>query len=345
MLKRICIVLAISLAFIVAAEPANTVHGILMTPAEVEMVNSTAADSSNSSATTKDNGGNGFVRVLKAPFKAIGRLFGFGRKDNNKLQRMSEKDAKKFESSALTRVVDARIAPDQQTTTRPAADQLTIKASTMSDKEAKLVAAREQLEYGRQLLNNGDFNGAINTLSVAISLNSKLKEAHNLMGVAYESKGLRGLAFKSFELALKGDDDDVESLNNLGYLYLKNGQADNALKYFKRAVKRAPDNQRYWNNLGLAQAQLEKFEDAFKSFSRAAGELEGHLNLAARLERQGYSAAAIKHLEQARTLKPTSTEILARLVALYDFAGRTTEAQEARNSLTTLRALATTPKE
>lgn len=332
MLKRICIVLAISLALVVASEPVLTVHGVMMTDAEV-------------AATAKSNGGNSVVRVLKAPFKAIGRLFGIGRKDDNKLRRMSEKDAEKFESSALTRVIDAREAPDQQTSTRPAADRTGIEASTITDKEAKLVAAREHLEYGRQLLNSGDLNGAISALSLAISLNSKLKDAHNLMGVAYEAKGLRGLAFKSFELSLRGDDDDVESLNNLGYLYLKNGQADNAVKFFKRAVKRAPSNQRYWNNLGLAQAQLGKFDDAYKSFARAVGQLEGHLNVAARLERQGYSAEAIKHLEQARALKPNSTDILSRLVGLYDSTGRITEAQEARNSLTTLRALATAPKE
>ena len=37
--------------------------------------------------------GNGFKRILKAPFKAIGKLFGGG-KDDNRPRRMTEKDAK-----------------------------------------------------------------------------------------------------------------------------------------------------------------------------------------------------------------------------------------------------------
>lgn len=346
MFKRICIVLAISLAIVTAGVPIRTAKGILMTEAEVEMLN---ADSTAEGSTTSSDsdgtkkGGNRFVRVMKAPFSAIGRLFGFGRKkDNNKISRMSEKDAKKFESSATTRVLDARTGPTQLQT-KPAADKPAIEAADLSDEDAKKIKAREHLEYGRQLLTNGDLNGAIGALSTALTLNPKLRDAHNLMGIAYEAKGLRNHAFQSFELALKGDDDDPEHINNLGYLYFKNGEYENALKYIKRAVKREPANQRYWNNLGLVQAQIGKYDDAYKSFVRASGELEGHLNIAIRLQRQGLFNDAIRHFELARALRPNSTDILDRLITLYDHTGRTEDAQVARSALTALRALATTP--
>src|SRR5262249_22242388 len=41
--------------------------------------------------------GNKVVKVLTAPFKAFGRLFGGGN-DENKIERMTEKDAERFAS-------------------------------------------------------------------------------------------------------------------------------------------------------------------------------------------------------------------------------------------------------
>ena len=92
MLKRILIVLSISAVALLALEPRQSVHGILMTDSEVKQLD--AADNSTSDiSSTEDGGGNKFVRAIKAPFKAIGRLFGRGKKEN-KLERLTEKDVK-----------------------------------------------------------------------------------------------------------------------------------------------------------------------------------------------------------------------------------------------------------
>src|SRR5215204_3430647 len=55
----------------------------------------------------KKKGGNRVVKVLAAPFKAFGRLFGRG-DDKNKIYRMTEKDADRFETVGVTRIEDAR---------------------------------------------------------------------------------------------------------------------------------------------------------------------------------------------------------------------------------------------
>src|SRR5689334_14933710 len=49
--------------------------------------------------------GNKVVKVLAAPFKMFGRLFSGD--DTNKVHRMTEKDAERFESSGVTRIEDA----------------------------------------------------------------------------------------------------------------------------------------------------------------------------------------------------------------------------------------------
>jgi hypothetical protein len=55
------------------------------------------------------------MRAIKAPFKAIGRLFGGGRKnDSKKLARVTEKDLRKFESVPVQVVNDTRVS--QKTT-------------------------------------------------------------------------------------------------------------------------------------------------------------------------------------------------------------------------------------
>src|SRR5678810_929174 len=49
--------------------------------------------------------GNKVVKVLAAPFKMFGRLFGGD--DTNKVHRMTEKDAERFETVGVTKIEDA----------------------------------------------------------------------------------------------------------------------------------------------------------------------------------------------------------------------------------------------
>jgi Tfp pilus assembly protein PilF len=332
MAKRSLIVFALTLVLVTSAVPLRNVHGILMTPDEVAMLDSASRDSVN-----QGKGDNTFVRVLKAPIKAIGRLFGLGKKDDDKLQRLSRKDVKKFESVGTAKVVDARTTGFET----PAA-AATENAPTVDPALAPAVA---NLERGRALLNSGNANDAITALSTAVATDPKLHEAYSLMGVAYEMKGLRDRAFESFEKALKADEKNGEYLNNLGYLHFKNGDHDQAAKYLKRAVKVAPQVQRYWNNLGLVQAQRAKFDEAYDSFVHAVGEYEAHMNVANRSQTMGYDKTAIKHLEEARALRPATAEMLLRLAVLYKRTGNDQLAAEANTALTAVKSQANAVKE
>jgi tetratricopeptide (TPR) repeat protein len=333
MLKRSLIIISLSLMLVLVAEPIRSVHGIVIKADEVN----TATERDRST----EKSGNSFFRTLKAPFRAIGRLFGAGKKDE-KLHRLSEKDTKKFESTGLLRVVDARIAP---TPAAPANENVSpaptnAPTNTSADATVNEALALEHLNAGRTFLNNGQLNEAISELSSAASLNPKLSEAHNLLGVAYEKKGMRDRALKSFEVALRTDHDNPEHLNNMGYVLFKNGDYDAAAKYLKRAVKLAPDRQRYWNNLGLVQAQRGKFDDAYSCFKRAVGEFEAHMSVASRLQAMGYDKDAVKHLEAARAIQPNVALILVKLTNLYNRLGQTEQAEEARRSLAAVQSLA-----
>lgn len=263
---------------------------------------------------TEKKKGNKVARIFTAPFRALGKLFG---KNDNKLQRMTEKDAEKFESVGVMKVTDER--------TRAA---LANRAET----------AREHLAAGRDYLNEGKINEAISQLSTAASLDPKLAEAHNLLGVAFAQKGLADRAKDSYDRAVKADPEDAQVLNNLGYTLYENGNYRAAVDRLKRALKLAPRDDRILNNLGLALCRLGKFEDAYKSFARANGELTGHLNMARMMERFAREDDAIRYYEGARRIDSHSTFALKRLADLYQRVGKTEQSQEARNALAALAA-------
>lgn len=258
----------------------------------------------------KKKGGNKVVKVLAAPFKAFGRLFTGGGNDENKIERMTEKDAERFESVAVTRIDDAR----------------SFKPVTSAS------SAREHLEAGREFLVNGAYSEAITELSTAVSLDPKLTEAHNLLGVAFDKKGFGERAKESFERAVKLE-EDAETLNNLGFALYQRGNYRAAVDRLKRAAKLAPTDERILNNLGLAYCRLGKIDEAYKAFARATGQVNGNLNTAKMLERFGREDDAIRYYETARSLEPNNTFALRRLADLYNRVGRTADSEAARTAL------------
>jgi len=281
--------------------------------AQDEMGTSSKSDNTNVPAKRK---GNAFGNALKSPFKALGRLFGGGK--GNKLQRLSEKDVKKFESVGAVRIVDART---------PVAESPTPTAPTAA------AAAGDLLSRGRHLLGQGYLNDAIATLSQAVSADQKLGEAYNLLGIAYDRKGMPRLAADSFKQALRATPKDAQALNNYGYLLYRVGEYEQAVNQLKRAAKISPADQRVWNNLALAQCGLGKYDEAYKSFARAGGEFKARMNIAGMLTRADRNEDALEHYEAARRLQPASPLVARHLVELYRRTGRASQAEETLRSL------------
>ena len=281
--------------------------------AAANIVAESGAESGNAPATdAPKKKGNRLFRLFKAPFKAVGRVFGGG-DDNGKLTRMTEKDAAKFESVGVARV-------EEHGTERQNAGGLE-------------GTARERLARGRALLEEGRLNEAIGELSSAASLDPQLSQAHSLLAVAYDRKGLRERAKDSYERAVDVNESDPQALNNLGYSLYVSGNYRAAVERLKRAAKIAPTDARVLNNLALAQTRLGKYDEAYKNFARAGGEYQGRMNVAALLERVGREDKAVEHYEAARRIQPSSTAVLRRLAELYDRGGQKDKAEAARVAL------------
>jgi Flp pilus assembly protein TadD len=276
-----------------------------MTPDELATLSS--ADAPDGVEKSEDDG-NGFLRALKAPFKAIGRLFGGKKNDDSKIQRISKKDLRRFESVPARTVTNGTATPKE----------------VSNDANRTIVTSGSEysihLNNGRERLNAGDFNAAITELSRAASLDPKSADAMNLLGVAFEGKGLRDRALQSFKAAVQADKNNAEYLNNYGFLLFKNNDFEDATKYLK--------------------CRRGKFDDAFDSFVRAVGEFNGHVNIAAQLLAHGYAKEATNHLEKAQKMEPNSADVLARLVRVYEMTGRVSDAETARRSIIALQTSA-----
>ena len=303
-------ILAIFIAFVIAVA-ASAMWSASTTERDGDPDANVLEDSGSTAGNSveKKKSGNKVARIFTAPFRAFGRLFSH----KDKLERMTEKDGEKFESVGISRVDDSR-TPEPK-------------------KLALANSAKEHLANGRSYLLNGQFNEAITELSTAASLDPRLTEAHNLLGVAYDKKGLSDRAKDSYERAVKVEPEDAQALNNLGFSLYQNGNYRAAVDRLKRAAKIAPTDDRILNNLGLALCRLGKFDEAYKHFARAAGPYTGNLNTARMLERFGRDDDAIKYYEAARQIEPNSTLALKRLGELYKRTGRIDPAQAAGNSL------------
>jgi Flp pilus assembly protein TadD len=281
------------------------------------VVATSGAEAGSDAAAPRKKGGGLFGKILKAPFKAVGRLLGRGG-DDGKLARMTEKDAENFESAGVVRVEDR----DHK---RP----------EVKDEGGD---ARDYLERGRALLEEGQLNEAIAELSRAVSLDPKLSQAHSLLAVAYDRKGLHDRAEDSYRRAIDVNERDPQALNNLGYSLYLNGNYRAAVDRLKKAARLAPDDSRILNNLALAQVRLGKYDDAYRNFAHAEGEFNGHANLAALLIRSGREEKAVEHLEAARKLQPDSQNVLRQLAEVYERTGRGDKAADARQTLAAIDA-------
>lgn len=276
------------------------------------VVATSGAEAGTQDAQSPKKKGGGFFKILKAPFKAVGKIFGKGGEDG-KLARMTEKDSGRFESTGVVRVED-------KTTERTRLDE--------SDG-----SARACLERGRAMLEEGNLNEAIAQLSRATSLDPKLAQAHNLLAVAFDRKGLHDRAKDSYDRAVEMNENDPQALNNLGYSLYIGGNYRAAVDKLKRAARLALGDARILNNLALAQVRLGKYDDAYKNFSRAGGEFDGHTNVAALLIRVGRDDKAAEHLEAARRIHPGSANVLRQLAEIYERRGDKSKAEEARHAL------------
>jgi Flp pilus assembly protein TadD len=332
-------------------------------PARVEAETNAEASEDAADAQRPKPRGNGFARALSAPFRALARLFGGGRK--TEAAKKSATPPKQETAAQPTTVetpkvvpVTAPAAPARETTQAPRDSEFKRNGDGAAPAQEGVRIVRpsagemaeglrpkmwiplivgvpaDPVSQGRALLQHGYVQEAIAELQVAATnVGPQLAEANNLLGLAYDRLGWHRQAAEAYGRSLAVSPKDWVALANLGNsLYLADDYAG-ALRRLNQAAKLAPSEPVIFNNLGVVNARLGRHGDAYRNFAKASNEYEAHVKLAGILEDQRRDKEAVKHYEAALRLQPGASAVLERLVALYDRTGARDKADTARRAL------------
>lgn len=98
-------------------------------------------------------------------------------------------------------------------------------------------AAETNAALGRQYMDRGQYEIALDKLKRAVANDKTYAPSHTLLGVLYETIGEMNDAEAEFRLAVRYDPKDGDVNNNLGAFLCRNGKAAEAEKYFDTAVQ------------------------------------------------------------------------------------------------------------
>lgn len=201
------------------------------------------------------------------------------------------------------------------------------------------------LELARQMVDQGEYQRAIQFLLPRSRQPEASAEVHNLLGLSFLGISNPHVALKSFQAALKADstDDDVrvsigytqillnrldearKTFNdiierkqypmmekvylNLGLSYLQEQKCDKAIPLFQSALEIDPTYSAPYFNIGKCEAARGRWREAQAAFQRSVdfcpGCLDPHLELAAASLRLGENKKAQSHLDKVLQAKPT----------------------------------------
>ena len=133
--------------------------------------------------------------------------------------------------------------------------------------DSSLIQAELMLVYVH--LQQKQFDQAIAVANKLVANNSADPTGYNLLGLAYVGKGDTDKAQKSFNQALKVDDDFNSARINLALLELKNNNRDGAEKIYKKIIQK--DKKNVAAMVGLAKMLIAKsdIDGAVKWLERA----------------------------------------------------------------------------
>lgn len=106
-----------------------------------------------------------------------------------------------------------------------------------TSKESSRKAAETNTALGRNYMDRGKYEIALEKLKRAVAFDKTYAPAHTLLGVLYETIGETKLAGKEYKEALHHDPDNGDVNNNYGAFLCATGKPADADRYFKAAIR------------------------------------------------------------------------------------------------------------
>lgn len=115
----------------------------------------------------------------------------------------------------------------------------------------------------------GDYESASEAYEEATRLQPESFDAHYYLGLMQQLLGRVSEAVRSYLKALTIDADNFDANKNLASAYLQLGRPSDALPYAERAVYLNPQSQVAWANLAATQSLLNQYDKAVDSYRQA----------------------------------------------------------------------------
>ena len=233
-------------------------------------------------APARKRGGNTFVRVLTAPFRALGHLLGGGKKRTSDEAKVREQrveptlppqptDAGAGAAAAATERQQARHEKKDQRRTGGAQEERAANVVVESG-EAQVSgrATRQPATPSANIVRPDESRAQPSAGGAWVPFVEGIPKDHLSQGRALLRQGYLNEAIAELSVASTVGPDLIEANNLLGLAYDKRGWHRQAVEAYERALALAPNDPQVLNNLGYSLYLDDQFVAALKRLKQAA---------------------------------------------------------------------------
>lgn len=137
--------------------------------------------------------------------------------------------------------------------------------ATLTTDEQTTVLHRDGLSH----METEDYQGAIDSFTKAIQLDSSCAPCYEMRGWCYGQKGEYELALVDYNSAIQLEPNIASAYNGRGRIYHFQNQFDAAILDFTRAIEIEPSDATYYCNRGTSYNRTNKYEIAITDLTEA----------------------------------------------------------------------------
>ena len=112
------------------------------------------------------------------------------------------------------------------------------------------------------------YREGVETYQLALQ-QQKSPHLYNKLGIAYHHLMMFPNATRSYQKAVKLDEEHSRAINNLGTVYYAQRRYKKAIRQYKKALKESPNSASIHSNLGTAYFVRRKYKDATREYLQA----------------------------------------------------------------------------
>lgn len=202
-----------------------------------------------------------------------------------------------------------------------------------------LKAAETNTALGRQYMERGQYEIALEKLKRAVAYEKSYAPAHTLLGFLYATLDMMQEAGEEYRLALQYDPDDGDINNNYGQYLCGQGKGKEAERYFQAAVKDPfyTSPQVAYANAGLCALGMNELDKA-EGYLRQSLEYDAEisqalLSMASLNYRNGAYLSARAFLQRFESVEAANAQSLLLGYRIENALGDTTVAIKYQNDL------------